>query len=144
MTPDALLGYVHPTLMVLVFLPALYAVWSGIQRARCLHFHVKTQFPWKRHVRLGTLAAALWILGAPSGLIGAQTAFGMTFVSGMHAIVGCVASVLALFALGSGMLLPRVKKHRRALAAAHGINNCALVVLAVWQIVDGIELVQLL
>ena len=144
MTPDALLGYVHPALMVLVFLPALYAVWSGIQRARCLHFQVKTQFPWKRHVRLGTLAAVLWILGAPSGLIGAQLVFGLTFVSGMHAFVGCAASVLALFALGSGMLLPRVKKHRRALAAAHGINNCVLVVLAVWQIGDGIELVQLL
>ena len=144
MTPGNLFGFVHPTLMVLVFLPALYAVWSGIQRARCLHFRVKTQFPWKRHVRLGTLAAVLWILGAPSGLVGAWAAFGMTFVCGSHAVVGCVASAMALYALGSGMLLPRIKKHRRVLAAAHGINNCLLVLLAVRQFWDGKELVQLL
>ncbi len=144
MTVSTLAGYIHPILMGLALLAALAATHSGLLRAICLHLGKKKLFPWKRHVRFGTWAAALWLLGVPSGLMGAHVAFGVTFFSGAHVTVGCVMLVMAAFALGSGLVLDRVKKRRTLLPALHGCNNIALVALTVWQAVDGFALVQML
>ena len=143
MTSTFLIGLVHPVLMGLSLVLALYTLSSGCDRFRCLHLKQKRMFAWKRHVRFGTWAALLWIIGAPGGLLGAQLAFGVTFVSGSHAMIGCIMSVMAVFGLASGIYLDRVKKKRALLPALHGTNNVILLILTGVQAFSGFELLQM-
>ena len=59
---DVLL-WLHPLMQVCAAVLGVWAMWQGMKRAAMLYGKKKMLFPWKQHVRLGTLALVLWILG---------------------------------------------------------------------------------
>ena len=60
-----ILLWVHPLMQVCAAVLGVWAMWQGLKRVAML-LGKKTLFPWKQHVKLGTLALVLWILGAVS------------------------------------------------------------------------------
>ena len=58
-----ILLWVHPLMQVCAAVLGVWAMWQGLKRVAML-LGKKTLFPWKQHVKLGTLALVLWILGA--------------------------------------------------------------------------------
>ena len=58
-----ILLWMHPLMQVCAAVLGVWAMWQGLKRVAML-LGKKTLFPWKQHVKLGTLALVLWILGA--------------------------------------------------------------------------------
>lgn len=61
---DQTLLWLHPVMQVFALLLGGFAMWQGLQRVAMSHFKKKIIFPWKSHVRWGSLAMLLWIAGA--------------------------------------------------------------------------------
>ena len=59
---DVLL-WLHPLMQVFAAVLGVWAMWQGLKRVAML-LGKKTLFPWKQHVKYGTLALVLWLLGA--------------------------------------------------------------------------------
>lgn len=78
-----ILLWVHPLMQVCAAVLGVWAMWQGLKRVAML-LGKKTLFPWKQHVKLGTLALVLWILGA-LGFYVTLDLFGSTHITGLHA-----------------------------------------------------------
>ena len=78
-----ILLWVHPLMQVCAAVLGVWAMWQGLKRVAML-LGKKTLFPWKQHVKLGTLALVLWILGA-IGFYVTLDLFGSTHITGLHA-----------------------------------------------------------
>jgi uncharacterized membrane protein YozB (DUF420 family) len=132
----------HPVLQLLATLLGVYAAYLGMERALSRHFGLRTQFLWKRHVTVGTLATALWLGGMMGGLTVARLKWQVNFVTGDHYKTALVMLPLLLFALWSGLLMDRRKKARTILPVLHGVSNTVLLALAFYQIRTGWQVIK--
>ena len=83
---DQTLLWLHPVMQVFALLLGGFAMWQGLQRVAMSHFKKKIIFPWKSHVRWGSLAMLLWIAGA-FGFYVTHAVFGETHITGIHAVL---------------------------------------------------------
>ncbi len=136
--------WIHPVLISLITVLAIYVTWLGVLRTCSLHFKRKIPFLWKRHVRLGTIVLFIWAVGAFLGLGGAYYAWNGTFIGELHAQVGLIMVPLAIIGYLTGAQLDKVKKRRKWLPIIHGVNNVLLLGLSFWQVYTGIELFEII
>ena len=129
--------HVHPFLQSMALLLALYVFGLGVQRFRMMHLKHKVRFSYTHHVRLGTLACSIWLLGTLGGLYTVKTNWHGVLITGLHGYVGLVMVPFIVFALGSGMVLHRRRKKRTALPLVHGALNTAMLALGLWQLSTG-------
>lgn len=128
----------HPLMQVFAAVLGIWAMFQGIQRIRML-MGVKLIFPWKKHVKLGTLALSLWILGA-LGFYVTLDLFGETHITGLHAELAWPVVGLSFLGLITGYIMDKYKKKRKILPLIHGICNIILIILVFVLFYTGIEL----
>ncbi len=134
---------IHPILQFVGLVCAIYVWYLGIQRFRTQHLgHKKIRFQWKRHVRFGLIAAAIWLVGTGVALYVVKTSWHAFFVTGFHGKLGLIIVVFILFAVGSGIYMDRKKKKRKRLPLVHGIANTVMLLLALIQLYTGIWVYQ--
>lgn len=133
-----ILLWLHPLMQIFAALLGVWALYQGIQRIR-MNRGVKLIFPWKQHVKLGTYALALWLLGA-LGFYVTHDLFGETHITGTHAVLAWPVMALALFGLLTGFIMDKHKKRRSVLPWVHGIANIVLIILVAVLCYTGIEL----
>lgn len=138
------MGWIHPVIMAVTMCGGLYALKLGGNRALSLHFGRRVPFNWKRHVQLGTVVLALWVVGPVTGLFGAQVAWGGTFIITSHVWTGIAMVPLALIGYFTGRTLDKVRRRRKWLPMIHGINNLVLVLLSIAQAYFGWDLLSML
>ena len=129
----------HPIMQCIALLAGLFALWQGFKRF-AMSRGKKVMFPWKTHVKLGTIALVLWIIGL-TGFIATYFAFEVTHVTGIHANMAIVIAILAVFGLVTGFIMNKYKKRRKILPLVHGIANVILLVLVLVQGYVGVALV---
>ena len=116
-----ILLWMHPLMQVCAAVLGVWAMWQGLKRVAML-LGKKTLFPWKQHVKLGTLALVLWILGA-LGFYVTLDLFGSTHITGLHAELAWPIIGLAILGLITGYIMNRYKKKRKILPLIHGTRN---------------------
>lgn len=128
---------IHPALQAAATVLSLYVLYLGLQRFRSVHLQHKTAFNWKRHVLLGKIVMAVWLLGMIGGLIMAGRTWPGFLITGAHARIGLAMAPFILFGLVSGIYMDRVKKRRRQLPLIHGLLNLLVVIMALVQVWTG-------
>ena len=131
---DVLL-WLHPVMQVLAAVLGIWAMWQGLKRVAQLRGK-KILFPWKQHVKLGTLALCLWILGA-LGFYVTHDLFGETHITGLHAFLAWPIIVISCLGLITGYIMNRYKKKRKILPMIHGLLNVALILLVAIECFTG-------
>jgi len=127
----------HPVLQLAATLLGFYVLWLGLARFSAVHLGRKRPFPWKRHVRLGTAAVALWSLGLVGGLATTRLHWGEVGDTGAHYRAAMLLLPLLAFSLASGLVMDKRKKTRAVLPLLHAANNLLLLALAVYQAITG-------
>ncbi|MBT8374802.1 MAG: hypothetical protein KJN80_07820 [Deltaproteobacteria bacterium] len=84
---------IHPIIMFVATLLALYVFILSIQRFRFLHLKQKTTFNWKRHVFLGEIVMIAWLSGLLGGVVMSYVTWKGFLITGIH---GKVAMVIYL------------------------------------------------
>ena len=130
---------IHPIFQSVGILIALYVMKLGISRFRMVHLNQNTRFNWKQHVRLGIIAAAIWLMGIVGGLYTVKTNWYNWAITGSHAEIGLLMIPFILFAIGSGLYMDRKKRKRKVLPLIHAICNTVMLLLAFLQIYTGIN-----
>lgn len=133
---DVLL-WLHPLMQICAALLGVWAMWQGMKRAAMLYGRKKVLFPWKQHVKLGTVALVLWILGG-LGFYVTLDLFGSTHITGLHAELAWPIIGLAFLGLITGYILNRYKKKRTVLPLVHGVLNVILIILVAIECYTGI------
>lgn len=128
----------HPVFQFSGLALGIYALWQGWLRVKMTIFRKKVIFPWKSHVRLGSLAMILWLIGG-LGFYTTHSIFGQTHITEIHARLAWVIFALCVFGLINGAIMDKYKKKRKWLPIAHGAANLVLVVLAVFECCNGVE-----
>ncbi len=128
---------IHPIIMCLATLLALYVFALGVQRFRFLHLKQKAVFNWKRHVIFGEIAMVTWIVGLLGGAGASYVAWYGFLITGKHGNVAMVMLPLILFGLLSGLYMNYRKGKRKLLPIIHGIINMVVLILALYQISSG-------
>ena len=118
-----ILLWMHPLMQVCAAVLGVWAMWQGLKRVAML-LGKKTLFPWKQHVKLGTLALVLWILGA-LGFYVTLDLFGSTHITGLGLI--------------TGYIMNRYKKKRKILPLIHGTINVLLIILVAVECYTGVQ-----
>lgn len=131
----------HPALMALNFLLALWVGREGLKRTQFSHFKRKVTFDWKGHVRFGLLVMVLWLLGMAAGSAVTYMVHGSLGVTGTHRSAAMTMFPLILFGIGTGLYMDRIKKPRTLLPLLHGIGNLLLLALALGQLITGLGMV---
>ena len=119
-----ILLWMHPLMQVCAAVLGVWAMWQGLKRVAML-LGKKTLFPWKQHVKLGTLALVLWILGA-LGFYVTLDLFGSTHITGLHAEL-------------AWPIMNRYKKKRKILPLIHGTINVLLIILVAVECYTGVQ-----
>ena len=135
---DTFLLWAHPVMQVVAALTGFWAMWQGVKRF-AMQMGRKAIFPWKSHVRLGSVALVLWSLGA-LGFYVTHTVFGMTHITDLHAELAWPIVALSVFGLVSGYIMNKHKKRRKVLPMLHGLVNVLLVVLVFIECWTGYEM----
>lgn len=138
---DTILIWIHPIVQALALLFGIYAMWQGWKRVEMSTFKRKVIFPWKSHVRCGTWAMVLWLLGGLA-FYTTHSIFGETHITGIHAHLTWVIFAFCIFGLVNGIIMDKYKKKRTWLPAAHGIANAILLILVIYECYTGIELME--
>ena len=120
-----ILLWMHPLMQVCAAVLGVWAMWQGL-------------FPWKQHVKLGTLALVLWILGA-LGFYVTLDLFGSTHITGLHAELAWPIIGLAILGLITGYIMNRYKKKRKILPLIHGTINVLLIILVAVECYTGVQ-----
>lgn len=128
---------IHPIIMFLNTLLALYVLCLSIPRFRFLHLKQKAVFKWKRHVILGEIVMVIWLGGLLGGAVISYVTWNSILITEAHGYVAIVMLPLILFGLFSGLYLNYKKDKRQLLPLIHGINNLAVLILALYQIYSG-------
>lgn len=129
------LVWLHPLMQLCAAALGLWAMWQGLKRVAMLRGK-KILFPWKQHVKLGTLALVLWILGG-LGFYVTLELFGSTHITGLHAILAWPVITLAFVGLITGYIMNRYKRKRKILPMIHGILNVLLLILVAVECYTG-------
>ena len=135
--------WIHPLIQSVAMLLAVYVLSMGLQRFRFQHLGTKCAFNWKRHVLLGKVVHALWLLGFGLGLFMAWYAWGSIDLTGGHFLVGVAMVPVILLSLGSGLMLEKPSGKRTGLALFHGLCNTLLFFMACYQAWTAAEVIQL-
>ena len=128
---------IHPIIMFVSTLLALYVFVLSIQRFRFLHLKQKAAFNWKRHVIFGEIVMITWLGGMLGGIAISYVTWHGFLITGTHGKVAMVMLPLILFGLFSGLYLNYRKGKRKLLPIIHGINNFVVLILALYQIISG-------
>jgi hypothetical protein len=129
--------WLHPVLMQGAILLGWFVLFLGLLRASVLHFKQKMNFPWKRHVTLGTIVFGIFLGGMVAGSLAVFWRFNEVYLFSQHADTALLMVPFILFGLASGWYLDRVKRKRFLLPVLHGANNIAVLLLAGRQIWTG-------
>lgn len=129
--------FIHPTVQFLIFILACYVLYLGLQRFFGLHLKQTVTFLWKRHVVLGLVALATFLVGMAGGILMVFTYWRSYFITGLHAKVALVLLPLISFGIISGLYMNSKKRRRKWLPLLHGANNCIVFILSIIQIVTG-------
>ncbi len=135
---DTLVLWVHPAMQSLAVLIGLLAMWQGWKRIEML-WGRKVIFPWRTHVRLGTVGLLLWTAGA-FGFYVTHSLFGATHITGIHATLAWPIIVLSILGLITGGIMNKYKKKRFWLPLIHGVGNTILMILVLYECWTGIDL----
>ncbi len=135
---DTLVLWVHPVTQSLAALIGLLAMWQGWKRVEML-LGRKVIFPWRAHVRLGTVGLLLWTFGGV-GVYVSHSLFGATHITGSHVILAWPIIGLSLLGLITGGIMNRDKRKRFWLPLIHGGGNTILMLLVLYECWTGIEL----
>jgi uncharacterized membrane protein YozB (DUF420 family) len=130
----------HPIIQIAAALLGVYAVMQGVRRFM-FHFGKKRLFQWKRHVKFGTVALILWVLGS-TGFYVTHTVFEVTHITGIHADIAWIIVGLSVFGLITGYVLNKTKNRYKKLAVIHGVFNMVLFVLILVNFYSGIHLMR--
>lgn len=130
--------WLHPVMQVVAAIMGIWALWQGWKRYAMTHGK-KIIFPWKQHVRLGSIGLILWTLGA-LGFYVTHSLFGSTHMTGIHATLAWYIIVLSLFGLVSGYIMNKWKKRRKWLPQIHGGVNVVLLILVLVECWTGYEI----
>ena len=128
---------IHPIIMFVATLLALYVFGLSIQRFRFLHLKQKAVFNWKRHVLLGEIVMITWLGGLLGGAGITYVTWHGFLITGTHGKVAMVMLPLILFGLFSGLYLNYKKGKRMLLPILHGINNLVVLILSLYQVSSG-------
>lgn len=137
------LAYLHPVMQSLVFLLALLVMYQGSKRIG-MQLGKKAIFPWKQHVKLGSYALILWIIGASLGSAVTDLLFGSTNVTAWHSATASYVLGLAVFGLATGFVMNKYKKKRKYLPILHGVSNFILLILFVYVAYTGMSILPAL
>ena len=129
---------IHPIAQFVATIMAFYAMTLGIARFKTIHMDIKARFDWKKHVRVGLMAALIWLIGILGGLFMVKISWHAWLITGQHAIIGMIMIPFILFAIGSGLYMDKKKARRKALPLAHAICNLIMLALGLWQIYTGV------
>lgn len=132
----------HPVIQIAATLIGVYAAYLGMERFLSQHMGMRTQFLWKRHVRLGQIATVLWALGLGGGLMVARLKWQVNFVTGAHYQTAFAMVPFMIFGFLSGLFMDKRKARRKFLPLAHGICNLLLLSMAVYQIKTGWQVIK--
>ena len=125
-----LLLWIHPLFQGAVTLLALYVGYMGLIRFRANHLGHKLVFPWKNHVRLGTLVYVLWTLGLLGGLTMTTIFWKGPFVVDDHYGPAMIMLGFMLTGYLTGRYMDRHKAKRPLLPLVHGLVNLVVLVQA--------------
>lgn len=132
----------HPLIQLTALVITLYVLQLGVARFRRSHLNHKTTFKWQRHVKLGTTAMVLLLVGTVIGLIVVKYSWDDILISGEHGHMIFIIIPLVLMSLGSGWYMNKRKKPRVFLPVFHAIINLFLIVLVFFQAFSGWHLYQ--
>jgi hypothetical protein len=137
------LGFVHPVMMWVVLLLALYTMYLGIQTRRTRtaggeqkSILIKERFPIRHH-QMGAILLVLLVLGMIGGLTVTYLTRG-EIVVGPHLFVGLVMVGVAAI---TAALVPFMQK-QDGLRNIHVALNLGLMGLFGWQALSGVQIVQ--
>lgn len=139
---NTLFQWSHPLTQIFALLVGLVAFLYGFMDFLRRHCGKKILFPWKKHVRWGTLALILWMFGTISGFTLTWVGYDTIFITDEHAYVGVTIFFLAIASLFTGFIMDKYKKNRKKLPIIHGIINLILIILVLWQAVTGHVLME--
>lgn len=128
---------IHPVIQLLAAALSVYVLALGLQRFAFLHFQKRAVFNWERHVVLGKIALAVFLLGMAGGLTLVRLYWHGFLITGVHGRIALVMMPLVVFGLASGLYMNVKRKRRRVLPLVHGLNNAVVLVLAFSQIYTG-------
>lgn len=134
--------WIHPFIQVIATIAGFAAMYWGFKRFQMVHLKQKVMFPWKKHVRWGTVALIVWAIGLALGLIFAQMGWGSMLVTDMHYMVAFAVAPLCVTAFVTGIILDKYKKKRTVLNVVHGVNNLLLCLLICIQVVTGVWVIK--
>ena len=134
--------YLHPTVQFIATVLALYVIYTGMQRFRLRHLHMRATFHWKRHVLLGTMVLLLCDIGLVGGLVVTRNVWYTNFIMGLHARVAVMMCPLIVIGFATGFYMNRARKKRLLLPLIHGVNNTLLFLLAIYQLFSGWYVMQ--
>jgi len=134
--------YVHPGLMLILIILALYVLKLGYARFASKHLESKTIFQWKRHVLLGRFAMAGLVAGMCGGVFMTWFFWGTPFAAKIHSGVALVMLVLIVLGVATGQSLNKTRKPGNPLALVHGIGNALLAILALVQVYTGYHVLK--
>lgn len=134
--------WLHPVLMALTTLLAVYAAYLGVERFLSRHMGLRIPFRWKRHSLLGRAVVLLWLLGFLGGLAMTQWVWKASFITGDH--YETALSMIPLLAVGglTGLWMDRRKAPRTVLPLVHGVCNLLLLALAISQFSTGWDVIR--
>jgi hypothetical protein len=130
--------WLHPLMQGVAALLGVWAMWQGGVRI-AFQLGRKVIFPWRTHVKVGSIALVLWTMGA-LGFYVTHDIFGATHMTGLHAYAAWPVVACSVFALASGCWMDRRKRKRRWLPLLHGVVNVLLVLLVLIECWTGLVL----
>lgn len=132
----------HPALQMFATVAGLIVMYWGCKRFMMAHMKKKAMFPWKKHVRWGTVVLLIWVVGLGLGLLFADMGWGAILVTEIHYLVAFAIAPLCVTAYVTGYILDKYKKKRTVLPLVHGVNNLILCLLVVVQVVTGVWVIK--
>ena len=132
--------WLHPLFQASVTALAVYVASLGVTRLRVNHFGHKLVFPWKRHVRLGSLAYLLWTLGLAGGLIVTWLRFGRPFLFDDHYAPALVLLCAMAAGYATGLRMDRNKGKSKVLPLVHAGANLVVLIEAADLLVTGADI----
>ncbi|MFV0349454.1 MAG: DUF4079 family protein [Halodesulfovibrio sp.] len=134
--------WIHPIIQLIATIAGFAAMYWGFRRFQMIHLKHKVMFPWKQHVRWGSIALLLWTAGLGLGLLFAHLGWGSILVTDIHYMIGFAVAPLCVTAYATGFAMDKYKKKRTLLNVVHGVNNLLLCLLICIQIVTGVWVIK--
>lgn len=134
--------WLHPSVQLLAILIGSYAAYLGMERFLSQHLNMRTQFLWKRHVKVGQIAIFLWSAGLLGAMSVVHMKWGVNFVTSEHYQIAFIMTPLMVASVASGIYMDKIKAKRKLLPLIHGICNTILIALAFYQIRTGWQVIS--